>query len=105
MATNTLCQPSNADTNQYLFTTTRVLAAVGFSYLLKALYQLMMWPLLSHRSSLNRPNAVAEENIGLDLDETASVSQASLELDFGSDDDGDLGIRVPERAYHPRGRL
>lgn len=56
MATNTLCQPSNADTNQYLFTTTRVLAAVGFSYLLKALYQLITWPLLSHRSSLNRPN-------------------------------------------------
>ena len=49
--------------------------------------------------------AIAEENIGMNLDDSASTSQLNLELDFDSFDDGDLGIRVPEPAYHPRGRL
>ena len=49
--------------------------------------------------------ATAEENIGMNLDDSAYTSQLSLELDFDSFDDGDLGIRVPEPAYHPRGRL
>lgn len=48
--------------------------------------------------------AAAEENIGMDLDENVSGSRMSLELDFGSLDDGDLGVRLPERGYHPRGR-
>ncbi|CAF9913828.1 MAG: hypothetical protein ALECFALPRED_009115 [Alectoria fallacina] len=105
MATTTPCQPLNADTDQYLFILIRIFAAVGISYLLRTLYQLMKWPQLSHRSALNRLDAVAEENIGLDMDDTASASQVSLDLDFRSYGDGDLGIRMPEPAYHPRGRL
>ena len=41
----------------------------------------------------------------MNLDDTASTNQLSLELDFDDFDGGDIGIRVPEPAYHPRGRL
>lgn len=54
METTTPCQPSNTDTNQYLSITIRVLATVGFSYLLSAFYQLLKWPLLSRHSPLER---------------------------------------------------
>ncbi|CAD6569765.1 MAG: hypothetical protein ASARMPRED_003136 [Alectoria sarmentosa] len=105
MATTTPCQPFNADTNQYLFILIRIFAAVGVSYLLRTLYQLIKGPPFSHRPPLDRSDAVAEENIGLDMDDTASASRVSLELDFGGYGDGDLGVRMPEPAYHPRGRL
>ena len=49
MATTTPCQPSNEEFNTYVITV-RLLAIVGFSYLLKVLYHLMKEPLFSHRS-------------------------------------------------------
>lgn len=49
-------------------------------------------------------SAVAEENIGVDLEENVSGSRVSLELDFGGFGDGDLGVRMPEPGYHPMGR-
>ncbi|CAF9925946.1 hypothetical protein IMSHALPRED_006829 [Imshaugia aleurites] len=100
----TPCQPSIEETNTYLLIIVRILAAAGLSYLLRDLYQLIKRPLLSPRSPPGRPNAIAEENIGLDLDDTASATRASLDLDFGSYDEMDLGIRMPEPAYYPRGR-
>ena len=51
MATTTPCQPSSEDFNTYPITV-RLLAAVGFSYLLKVLYHLIKEPLFSHCSPL-----------------------------------------------------
>lgn len=44
-------------------------------------------------------------NIGIDQNDNASISDLSLQLDFGQYGGGDLGIRMPEPAYHPRERL
>lgn len=54
METTTPCQASNANTNQFLLITTRLLATVGFSYLLSVLYQLLRRQLLSRHASLER---------------------------------------------------
>ena len=51
MAATTPCQPSNEDLNIYLITV-RLLAVVGFSYLLKVLYHLIKEPMVAHRSPL-----------------------------------------------------
>ena len=51
MESPTPCQPSSTDTNQYLVITVHVLVAVGISYLLRLLYQLITWLLFSHRCS------------------------------------------------------
>ena len=56
MATTALCQPSSGDTIPYVLITTRILAIVGFSWLLKSLYQLTEWPLFSHRSPREIPD-------------------------------------------------
>ncbi|KAM0804463.1 hypothetical protein BDR22DRAFT_885716 [Usnea florida] len=106
MATTTPCEPSSEEFTTHLVTV-RILAAVGFTYLLKVLYHLIKERLFSHRSPLgtHTPDATAEENIGMSLDDYASTSQLGLELDFDGFDNGDLGIRVPEPAYHPRDRL
>lgn len=101
--TSTPPQPSSWDENPYLLATTRILIVIGTSYLLRSLFQLIQYS-LSLRTVSRTDQAAAEENIGMDLDENVSGSQMSLELDFGSLDDGDLGVRLPERGYHPRGR-
>ena len=51
METPTPCGPSSADTNQYLAITIHILVAVGFSYLLRLLYQLIRWLLFSRLRS------------------------------------------------------
>ena len=51
METPTPCGPSGADANQYLAITIHILVAVGFSYLLRLLYQLVSWLLFSRRRS------------------------------------------------------
>ena len=56
MATIPQCQPTNLDTNQHLDIMIRLLAIVGFSYLLKSFYQLLSWLLVSHRSLPSRHN-------------------------------------------------
>ena len=132
MAATLQCQPSIEEANQFLVITIRILAAVGFSYLLRRLYQSIMHSTISHRSlsgpgrddgkrlrSLNAfycntvkltlisfAKAAAEENIGITPNHD-SRRRISLELDFDDFDidAGDLGIRIPEPAYHPRGSL
>ena len=136
MATMLFCQPSPTSTDQFLVITIRILAVLGFSYLLKSLYQLLSWLRSPHRSAAGRPNGkhpsshfshgmfvqkstvvkadralvvvdivTAEANVGIDPpDDSVSADRWSLELDFDSFGGGDLGIRIPEPAYHPRGR-
>lgn len=56
MQTTSPCQPSDGEINTYLLITARILAAVGLSYILRDLYQLIKWPLFSHPWRLEVPD-------------------------------------------------